>query len=37
MKTRTLLTKLGRLYPKRIALKNKDYVGYMAGQKVERK
>lgn len=35
MKTRTLLTKLGRLYPKRIALKNKDYVGYMAGQKVE--
>ena len=35
MKTRTLLTKLGRLYPKRIALKHNDYVGYMAGQKVE--
>ena len=35
MKTRTLLTRLGRLYPKRIALKNKDRVGFMAGQKVE--
>ncbi len=34
MKTRTLLTKLGRLYPKRNAQKYNDYVGYMAGQKV---
>ena len=36
MKTRTLLTKLGRLYPKRIALKNKDYVGYMADKKLKK-
>lgn len=35
METRRLLTKLGRLYPKRLALKNHDIVGYMAGQKVE--
>lgn len=35
MKTNQLLNKLGRLYPKRIALKNKDVVGYMAGQKVK--
>lgn len=35
MNTKTLLTRLGRLYPKRIALKNGDYVGYMAGKKVK--
>ena len=35
MKTNLLLNKLGRLYPKRIALKNKDVVGFMAGQKVK--
>lgn len=35
METRRLLTKLGRLYPKRLALKNRDIVGYMAGQKVK--
>ncbi len=34
METRKLLTRLGRLYPKRIARKNKDRVGFMAGQKV---
>lgn len=34
MNTKKLLTKLGRLYPKRIAIKNRDFVGYMAGQKV---
>jgi len=35
METRKLLTKLGRLYPKRLAIKNHDVVGYMAGQKVQ--
>lgn len=35
METRKLLTKLGRLYPRRIATKNKDRVGFMAGQKVK--
>ena len=35
METRKLLTKLGRLYPRRLALKNKDRVGFMAGQKVK--
>ncbi len=36
MNTRALLTRLGRLYPQRLARKNNDYVGYMAGQKVEK-
>lgn len=35
METRKLLTKLGRLYPRKIAIKNKDRVGFMAGQKVK--
>ena len=35
METRKLLNKLGRLYPKRLALKNHDFVGYMAGRKVK--
>lgn len=35
METRRLLTILGRLYPKRLAKKNHDVVGYMAGQKVK--
>ncbi len=35
METRKLLNKLGRLYPKRLALKNHDHVGYMAGQKIK--
>lgn len=34
MQSRKLFNKLGRLYPKRLALKNKDIVGYMAGEKV---
>ncbi len=36
METRKLLNKLGRLYPKRLAKKNHDHVGYMAGQKVKK-
>lgn len=35
MKTNLLLNKLGRLYPKRLALKNNDVVGFMAGQKIQ--
>ena len=35
METRRLLTKLGRLYPQRLARKNHDIVGYMAGMKVK--
>lgn len=35
MNTKTLLSRLGRLYPRRLAVKNHDFVGYMAGKKVK--